>query len=233
MGLNETLHADAVVLRELAKGRKKIAEIGTFTGGMSEIIARNMDPEGHLITIDLYKESPPVHWGNDHQEITEIIFTTGEALLQAVNRLERFRPRVTQIIGDSVTVASYFKDKTFDLVFLDGAHEYEAVLADLRAWIPKVCDGGIIAGHDYSFVERLIDRDYWMEHSTMNRDPILNIHFGVARALADTFTTWGCSDNSKASVWWASLDHMINGGTCTQDSGPKKSKRASEKKRVT
>ncbi len=36
-----------------------------------------------------------------------------------------------------------------DLVFIDTPHDYDSVIADLRAWLPKVKPGGIIAGHDY------------------------------------------------------------------------------------
>lgn len=36
-----------------------------------------------------------------------------------------------------------------DAVFLDGGHEYAAVLGDARAWWPKVKPGGVLAGHDW------------------------------------------------------------------------------------
>ena len=36
------------------------------------------------------------------------------------------------------------------LVFLDGLHDYESVLADIRAWQPHIVYGGILCGHDYT-----------------------------------------------------------------------------------
>jgi hypothetical protein len=42
-----------------------------------------------------------------------------------------------------------FADGWFDLVFLDADHRYRAVRDDLKAWIPKVWSGGIVACHDY------------------------------------------------------------------------------------
>jgi cephalosporin hydroxylase len=49
----------------------------------------------------------------------------------------------------SVDAAKYFTDGYFDMVFIDADHSYESVLADIRAWMPKIRDGGMIAGHDY------------------------------------------------------------------------------------
>lgn len=36
-----------------------------------------------------------------------------------------------------------------DLLFIDAGHKYDEVLADYRAWAPKVKPGGVIAFHDY------------------------------------------------------------------------------------
>jgi hypothetical protein len=44
-----------------------------------------------------------------------------------------------------------FADGSLDAVFLDGSHEAAAVEADVRAWLPKVRPGGVLAGHDWSF----------------------------------------------------------------------------------
>jgi hypothetical protein len=41
-----------------------------------------------------------------------------------------------------------FSDKTIDMVFIDANHTYDAVKADIEAWLPKVRK--IICGHDYA-----------------------------------------------------------------------------------
>jgi hypothetical protein len=34
-------------------------------------------------------------------------------------------------------------------VYIDAAHEYESVKADISAWLPKLKSGAILGGHDY------------------------------------------------------------------------------------
>lgn len=43
---------------------------------------------------------------------------------------------------------SRFADDQFDLVYIDTDHTYEATIEELRAYAPKMREGGVIAGHD-------------------------------------------------------------------------------------
>jgi len=49
----------------------------------------------------------------------------------------------------SAQIAPYF-NLPIDLLYIDGNHEYESVVEDIRLWAPKVKKGGLIAGDDYS-----------------------------------------------------------------------------------
>lgn len=49
----------------------------------------------------------------------------------------------------SVESSELFQDRSVDFVFIDAAHDYTNAHADIRAWLPKVKPGGVIAGHDY------------------------------------------------------------------------------------
>ncbi len=46
--------------------------------------------------------------------------------------------------------AARFIANDLSAVFIDGEHDYDNCLADIRAWLPKVRSGGILAGHDYN-----------------------------------------------------------------------------------
>lgn len=48
----------------------------------------------------------------------------------------------------SVDAARHFEANSIDFVFIDGEHTYDAVSADIQAWLPKLEPGGTLAGHD-------------------------------------------------------------------------------------
>src|SRR5262249_50144311 len=48
----------------------------------------------------------------------------------------------------SIRAASAFDDGSIDFCFIDAAHDFESVLDDVQAWLPKVKPGGRLAGHD-------------------------------------------------------------------------------------
>ena len=50
----------------------------------------------------------------------------------------------------SIESCRQFVDKSVDVVFIDGSHDYDSVKEDLINWIPKVKHGGTISGHDYN-----------------------------------------------------------------------------------
>lgn len=62
---------------------------------------------------------------------------------------------------ESVEAAETFADGSLHFVFIDAAHDYHNVRTDLQAWWPKLCAGGLLAGHDYTYcfpeVEEAVD----------------------------------------------------------------------------
>jgi MMP 1-O-methyltransferase len=44
-------------------------------------------------------------------------------------------------------------DEPIELLFIDGAHQYDLVKDDFDHWVPKVVDGGVVAMHDTTWFE--------------------------------------------------------------------------------
>jgi hypothetical protein len=56
---------------------------------------------------------------------------------------------VQPLRGDSTLMAGHFADDSLDFVYIDACHRYKKVKQDILAWLPKVKNGGVLAGHDY------------------------------------------------------------------------------------
>lgn len=63
---------------------------------------------------------------------------------------KRFGMEVVAIKKTTDEAIKMFGNNTFDLLFIDADHAYEAVRRDLNNWTSKVKKGGTISGHDYN-----------------------------------------------------------------------------------
>jgi len=86
------------------------------------------------------------------------------------------KDRRTILRKDSVEAAGDVEDGSLDFVFIDADHSYEGALADIRAWVPKVREGGIVCGHDFDVPEypmwgvRRAMKDYGMDRAIIGKN---------------------------------------------------------------
>lgn len=101
----------------------------------------------------------------------------------------------SQIKGDShkdvsfedvIKVTGVQNNKKIDLLFVDGDHTYEGVLADLYGWAEHVKKGGYMVLHDCACATNT------MPHA---------LHFEVTRALTEWFNDGNAKD-------WQALDSV-------------------------
>lgn len=127
-----------------------LVEVGSFTGRSASMMA-SMIKDGRKY-IDFYCVD---RWTIDPKKGYQKNIMEGKgddvyALFKENLEKKGLFAQVKPIKKASVEAAKEFNDKSLDAVFIDAGHEYEDVIADIKAWYPKVKDGGIIAGHDYS-----------------------------------------------------------------------------------
>lgn len=123
------------LLERLPKGAVA-AEVGVAEGRFSELILEVARP-GVLHLIDPWDLDVPAYSPARYELLRERLAA------------ERDAGRVVLHRGYSVESLAGFEDGSLDWAYLDAAHDYASVKADLEALAPKVRPGGLIAGHDY------------------------------------------------------------------------------------
>ena len=136
--------------------RKAIgAEIGIFRGAFANAVVNKIHPKMYHM-IDPWKFRP--NWKKydyhgkliDSPEMVEWMYE---------DICKRFdRPNIKIHRDFSYNVVDEFEDNYFDFVYVDGNHNYHAVLQDLRLYYPKIKDGGVMSGDDWSISGNRVKR---------------------------------------------------------------------------
>jgi len=134
MGFEGTRDTLAQLFAEL--GYMKGAEIGVQRGTYSQQLCM-ANPELNLKCIDPWK--PFTHHNQEWQN---------QQLARARHRLSPYK-NVEFIRECSIEAAKNVEDGSLDFVYIDALHDFDNVMADILAWVPKVKTGGIVSGHDY------------------------------------------------------------------------------------
>jgi predicted O-methyltransferase YrrM len=139
-----TMHSapEAALLRELARGRRRVVEIGVYEGSSAVVLCEVLDAAAELHLVDPFGHHPaalPAGWG-----------ATERASRRVVARAARRHdgPRVRWHVDFSAAVAGRWTAGEVDLLFVDGDHSEEGVAEDWEVWHRHVAPGGTVVFHD-------------------------------------------------------------------------------------
>lgn len=125
--------------REVAKSlpnKSRIVEVGVADGHSAIFLAETLTDLGKEFEMYLVES---MDYGGDEQANTII-----------KNIIRSGLKNITLIQSGSLDASCKWPDGWAHFVFIDASHLYEETKADIRLWIRKVVDGGVLAGHDYN-----------------------------------------------------------------------------------
>jgi|APGre2960657444_1045066.scaffolds.fasta_scaffold00584_8 predicted O-methyltransferase YrrM len=130
------------LINDLDNKITNMVEVGSYQGESTIIFADNINGLQELHAID--------PWSNG--------YAPGDACsdkypMSVVESNFDIRTKNFSVIKKHKTTSKEFvkeiADGSLDFVYIDGDHSYNSCKEDINMWLPKIKQGGIIAGHDY------------------------------------------------------------------------------------
>jgi hypothetical protein len=145
------LYADrSDLIRSLpVRRRGKIAEIGVWRAAFSKILVTELKPR-NFFAFDIFTGHKETDWNG----------MTGKELFDGLTHrkyyereMTQFRDVITIIDGPSTTTLKDYMDHSFDLVYVDAAHDYDSVKKDAELAQGMVADNGLLVFNDYTLLD--------------------------------------------------------------------------------
>ena len=121
----------------------------------------------------------------------------GQTEESALKLTSAYADRVKLVKMDSVTASKEYPDNFFDYIYIDADHGYESVYADLKAWYPKLKQGGMFAGHDWWYPEVRKALQDWYNDEQIGQK-IFGIHCYSDESVKPTYK----DEDNQACDWW-------------------------------
>ena len=126
-----------------------MVEVGSWLGRSAALMGveiANSGKQATLICVD-----PWVDGGPDLRDTKHFKNQTKPIIDQFIENTKPVRQHISMLRMTSLEAVSKFNDGSVDFLMLDGDHCYEAVKADIKAWLPKMKPGGLLTGDDYGW----------------------------------------------------------------------------------
>lgn len=136
--------ADMIAALPVPRGGK-VAEIGVWKAAFSKVLIDLLKPR-QFLAFDIFTGHLEQDWNG----------MTGHQLFEGLTQRQYFEREmapflaITTIVeGRSQETLRDYTDRSFDLVYVDGDHEYDAVKADSELAVKMTADQGFLVFNDY------------------------------------------------------------------------------------
>lgn len=126
-----------------------LVQVGTWMGRATAYVGVEIVNSGKpatLVAVDHFKGSAEMQF---HARGARVAESHAQFVEHAQPLVDALGDRFRLIVSDSAQAADHFDDGSVDAVWIDAAHDYEFVVADIDAWTPKVRRRGLIGGDDF------------------------------------------------------------------------------------
>jgi glycosyltransferase involved in cell wall biosynthesis len=131
-----------------AKDGYKFVEVGAWKGRSSCFLAVEIHNSKKLISFDVVDT-----WLGSDEHIEFEVVKTNKLYKEFLENIKSVKHIINPIRMTSLEASKLYENDSLDFVFIDASHRYEDVKNDLEAWLPKIKEGGFLAGHDYGYWE--------------------------------------------------------------------------------
>jgi len=139
-------------LADQASSHHRIIEIGAWAGRSADVLSRAT--LGAVWVVDSWSPTDP------GDQTTKGLFDIDAACACNIYMDKvGYRNNVTTMMMTSADAYAQLGHLTFDMVFIDADHRYQAVLEDILMWRSLLSPKGLLCGHDgeYTDVRRAVD----------------------------------------------------------------------------
>jgi predicted O-methyltransferase YrrM len=127
---------------------RSVLEIGTYLGFGTLTLALNTSRDCQIVTIDLPPQVAPQSMAGLRPDDQYLVHRSRSHVGEAFAG-QPSAGRIRQVLADSTSIAFADYLPSADLVFIDGAHNYEAVKHDTTNALSILAAGGLIVWDDY------------------------------------------------------------------------------------
>ncbi len=162
----------------LRSSGKVFVEIGSYLGASSCYIAEAIqsDPSKRLYCVDTWENDGMAEGARDTFD-------------EFCSNTSSYADTIVPLRGKSLEVAQMF-NFGIDYLFVDADHSYEAVKADMLAWLPKLNPGAMVICHDTGWAEGIQKAvEEVIAPVSINHDTLPNMYWTHIQSAQNTKAT--------------------------------------------
>ncbi len=150
-----------------------ILEIGVYRGQSLALFQLLSDKNN--IPSNIFGISPFTNIGDEYSEYPDIDY-----IYDIQNSFEKFKlkkPNLIEGLSQDENITNFIKSQMWDLIYVDGSHDYEVVIDDLRISADYLNKGGILAvddsNKDSDFDSEYIEKKFKIRSSDGHNGPTI------------------------------------------------------------